>query len=102
MNENHTLEDLKKGYDSFILIRKKMAISNRKYRLSENGAKVTKILHKRWVDSKKDDLEYQAKINKNQRDRYQARKTLKLEEKLKNNEILQNNEIIDVFEEEII
>jgi predicted DsbA family dithiol-disulfide isomerase len=77
MNETKTLEELKAGYDSFILIRQKMAASNRKYRLSEHGKEKTKTLHKKWTDSKKDDLEYQKKINANQRRRYFERKLAK-------------------------
>jgi DNA-binding PadR family transcriptional regulator len=76
----HTIEELQKGYEGFIKLKEKMAASNKKYRLSEKGAIVTKRLHKIWTDSKKDDLEYQKKINKNQRERYRIRKLLKIVE----------------------
>jgi DNA-binding PadR family transcriptional regulator len=75
-----TLEELQAGFDSFIKLKEKMAASNKKYRLSEKGAIVTKKLHKIWTDSKKDDLEYQKKINKNQRERYRLRKLQKIVE----------------------
>jgi tryptophanyl-tRNA synthetase len=81
-----TIEQLQKGFDSFIKLKEKMAASNKKYRLSEKGAIITKKLHKIWTDSKKDDLEYQKKINKNQRERYRLRKLLKNEKSEKNDE----------------
>ena len=84
-----TIEQLQIGYDSFKKLKEKMAASNKKYRLSEKGALVTKKLHKIWTDSKKDDLEYQKKINKNQRERYRLRKLLKDE---KNEEEILDNQ----------
>jgi uncharacterized Zn finger protein len=60
---------------------------------------VTKKLHKIWTDSKKDDLEYQKKINKNQRERYRLRKLLKDEKVEKNDEIIlddQNKSILSI------
>jgi hypothetical protein len=82
-----TIEQLKIGYDNFRNLKEKMAASNKKYRLSEKGALVTKKLHKIWTDSKKDDLEYQKKINKNQRERYRLKKLQKIvEEEEKNDE----------------
>ena len=38
----HTIEELQKGYEGFIKLKEKMAASNKKYRLSEKGALVTK------------------------------------------------------------
>jgi DNA-binding MurR/RpiR family transcriptional regulator len=87
-----TIEQLKIGYDNFRNLKEKMAASNKKYRLSEKGALVTKKLHKIWTDSKKDDLEYQKKINKNQRERYRLRKLLKDEKVEKNDEIILDNQ----------
>ena len=84
-----TIEQLQIGYDNFKKLKEKMAASNKKYRLSEKGALVTKKLHKIWTDSKKDDLEYQKKINKNQRERYRLRKLLKDE---KNEEEILDNQ----------
>jgi hypothetical protein len=92
MNESKTLEELQKGYDSFIILREKMASSNKKYRLSEKGAIVTKRLHKLWTDKKKDDKEYTANINKNQRERYRIRKL----EKINGSGIELENENINV------
>jgi hypothetical protein len=98
MNEMKTLEELhKEGYDSFILIRQRMAVSNRKYRLSKHGKEKTKILHKKWTDSKKDDLEYQKKINANQRRRYFERKLAKkMSEKEEDEEKIDNTDIENV------
>jgi hypothetical protein len=92
-NESKTLEELQKGYDSFIILREKMASSNKKYRLSEKGKIVTKRLHKLWTDKKKDDLKYVANINKNQRERYRIRKLEKMENKL-NDEKKSENTIV--------
>ena len=67
------------GYKKFIVLREKMATANHKYRCSENGKKVTKIQHKRWTDTKKDDVEYRNNINTRQRERYHMRKANKAE-----------------------
>ena len=80
-------------YKNFIILREKMAASNRKYRCSENGKIQTKIQHKRWTDTKKDDVEYRNNINTRQRERYHIRKANKAE-KL-NQEALQNENKIE-------
>ena len=88
------------GYEKFIILREKMAASNKKYRCSENGKIQTKIQHKRWTDTKKDDVEYRNNINTRQRERYHIRKANKAEklyqEALRNEIEIENTENIEV------
>jgi DNA-binding MurR/RpiR family transcriptional regulator len=95
METKITQEELQAGFDGFQRLKLKMSESNRKYRKSENGKNVTKILHKKWTDSKKTDEDYQKNINKNQRERYRVRKLEKMEklEKLEKSldDILEEN-----------
>jgi predicted DsbA family dithiol-disulfide isomerase len=83
-----TNKQLQAGYDGFIKLKLKMSESNSKYRKSENGKNVTKILHKKWTDSKKTDEEYQKNIDKNHRERYRVRKL----EKTKHDNLEENLE----------
>lgn len=71
--ENIGEKDLHEGYEKFRKIRENMAIANKKYRSTEKGREKMSMLHKAWLLTKKDDVEYQLKLKES----YIARKLKK-------------------------
>ena len=79
-------DELVRGYNLYKKIRDTQLISNKKYRATEKGKIKTYELHKAWVATKKDDVDYKKLQNTHARARYHIRKAEKLElaEKEKN------------------
>jgi hypothetical protein len=79
------------GYNKFLELRSKQAIANKKYRATENGKLRTVEMHRAWILTKKDDLEYKKNTNMKQRERYHVRKLKKLEDANNITEITEND-----------
>ena len=72
------------GYNKFLELRMRQAIANRKYRASDHGKIKTLEMHRAWIETKKDDMEYKKKTNTKQRERYHIRKNNRIAELSKN------------------
>jgi ribosomal protein L35 len=72
------------GYNKFLELRLKQAIANKKYRATENGKIKTIKMHRAWILTKKDDMEYNTNLK--QRERYQRRKLKKIAESTESTE----------------
>jgi hypothetical protein len=69
------------GYDKFIALRLRQKQANLKYRLTEHGKAKTNQIHRNWVATKKNDVEYKKHTNIKARERYYIRKAQKIAEK---------------------
>jgi glucosamine 6-phosphate synthetase-like amidotransferase/phosphosugar isomerase protein len=74
------------GYNKFIELRNKQAIANKKYRATENGRLKKIQMHRAWILTKKDDMEYKNNTNLKQRERYKRRKLKKIAESTESTE----------------
>jgi hypothetical protein len=83
--------DILIGYNKFLELRMKQAIANKKYRATENGKLRTVEMHRTWILTKKDDLEYKKNTNLKQRERYHVRKMKRLEDAKKKEESTEND-----------
>lgn len=63
--------------EKFKALRERMKIANLKYRNTDNGKAKLRAIHKAFVESKKNDLEYKKILNTKQRERYHKRKEKK-------------------------
>jgi hypothetical protein len=79
------------GYNKFLELRMKQAIANKKYRATEHGKIKTIEMHRAWILTKKDDMEYKKNTNLKQRERYHVRKLKKLENAKKLAESTEND-----------
>jgi hypothetical protein len=80
MTEISDSTDMLLGYNKFLELRMKQAIANKKYRATEHGKIKTIEMHRAWILTKKDDIEYKRNTNLKQRERYNVRKMKKLED----------------------
>ena len=67
------LEELQSCYQKFQNLKLRMSIANKKYRLSKKGMEATKLGQQKWVESKKDDVDYRLRCNISQKERYHRR-----------------------------
>jgi hypothetical protein len=72
------------GYNKFLELRLKQAVANKKYIATENGKIKTIKMHRAWILTKKDDMEYNTNLK--QRERYQRRKLKKIAESTESTE----------------
>jgi hypothetical protein len=91
MNQIPDSSEILIGYNKFLELRNKQAIANKKYRATENGRLKTVEMHRAWILTKKDDLEYKKNTNLKQRERYNLRKMKKLEDAKKIAESTEND-----------
>jgi ribosomal protein L35 len=91
MTEISDSTDMLLGYNKFLELRLKQAIANKKYRATENGKIKTIEMHRAWILTKKDDMEYKKNTNLKQRERYRVRKLKKLENAKKIAESTEND-----------
>jgi hypothetical protein len=84
------------GYNKFLELRMKQAIANKKYRATENGRLKTIQMHRAWILTKKDDMEYKNNTNLKQRERYHLRKTKKLEDTKKIEKSTENDTLGEI------
>ena len=80
MNKIPDSSEILTGYNKFLELRNKQAIANKKYRATENGRLKTVEMHRAWILTKKNDLEYKKNTNLKQRERYNLRKMKKIAE----------------------
>ena len=66
-------EELESCYQKFQILKLRMSIANKKYRLSKKGMETTKLSQKKWIESKKDDVDYRLRCNLSQKERYHRR-----------------------------
>jgi hypothetical protein len=86
MTEISDSTDMLLGYNKFLELRMKQAIANKKYRATEHGKIKTIEMHRAWILTKKDDMEYKKNTNLKQRERYHVRKMKKIAESTESTE----------------
>ena len=86
MTEISDSTDMLLGYNKFLELRMKQAIANKKYRATEHGKIKTIEMHRAWILTKKDDMEYKKNTNLKQRERYHVRKMKKISESTESTE----------------
>jgi hypothetical protein len=96
MTEISDSTDMLLGYNKFLELRMKQAIANKKYRATENGRLKTIQMHRAWILTKKDDMEYKNNTNLKQRERYQRRKMKKLEDAKKIEKSTENDTLGEI------
>jgi hypothetical protein len=74
MNQIPDRSDILLGYNKFLELRSKQATANKKYRATENGRLKTVEMHRAWILTKKDDMEYKKNTDLKQRERYNLKK----------------------------
>jgi ribosomal protein L35 len=79
------------GYNKFLELRMKQALANKRYRATENGKLKTIAMHRAWILTKKDDMEYKKNTNLKQRERYHVRKLKKIAESTESTESTEND-----------
>ena len=96
MNQIPDSSEILTGYNKFLELRNKQAIANKKYRATENGKLRTIKMHRAWILTKKDDMEYKNNTNLKQRERYHLRKTKKLEDAKKIEKSTENDTLGEI------
>jgi hypothetical protein len=91
MSENTDPTEILLGYNKFLELRKKQAIANKKYRATDHGKVKTIEMHRAWILTKKDDIEYKRNTNLKQRERYLVRKLKKIENAKNISELAEND-----------
>ena len=74
MNQIPDRSDILLGYNKFLELISKQATANKKYRATENGRLKTVEMHRAWILTKKDDMEYKKNTDLKQRERYNLKK----------------------------
>ena len=91
MTEISDSTDMLLGYNKFLELRMKQALANKRYRATENGKLKTIAMHRAWILTKKDDMEYKKNTNLKQRERYHVRKLKKIAESTESTESTEND-----------
>jgi hypothetical protein len=102
MTDNADSTEILLGYKKFLELRMKQAIANKKYRATEHGKIKTIEMHRAWILTKKDDIEYKRNTNLKQRERYLVRKMKKLEDTKEITELAENDITLGETDSQII
>ena len=73
MIQEVTQEELVKTFEKYMKMKQRNLEANQRYSMTEKGKEKKKQILKKYIESKKDDIEYRVNRNNKQRERYKIK-----------------------------
>ena len=73
MVQEVTQEELIKTFEKYMEMKQRNLEANQRYSMTEKGKEKKKQILKKYIESKKDDIEYRVNRNNKQRERYRIK-----------------------------